>query len=124
HDLGGALGEGTGRARRDPDPQHSGTVGGQVLGQRLYRLVRFLLRLDDHHAAISVPGQGDGTHPEVLEQRKIERRVVLQCGGGGGGHARCFPGAARPPPQKPLRSFTLPPHPALPPPPPPPPPPL
>src|SRR5690348_4753021 len=87
-DPGRALSEGTSGARRDPDPQHSGSVGRQVLGQRFYRLVRFLLGLDDHHAAISVPGQGDGAHPEVFEQRKIERRVVLQRGRGGGRHVR------------------------------------
>ena len=77
-------------ARRagDPDPEHPGPVRGQVLRQRLDRLVRFLLRLDDDHAAVAVPGQGDGTHPEVLEQREVERRVVLQHRGSGGGHVR------------------------------------
>ena len=35
--------------------------------QRLDRLIRFFLRLDDDHAAFTVPGQGDRAHPEVLE---------------------------------------------------------
>jgi hypothetical protein len=34
-DLGGTLGEGTRGARRDPHPQHSRAVRGEVLGQRL-----------------------------------------------------------------------------------------
>ena len=38
--------------------------------------------------AISVPGQGDSADSEILEQRKIERRVVLQPGRGSGGHVR------------------------------------
>src|SRR6516164_4130161 len=79
-DPGGALGERARNARRDAHPQDSGTVGGNVLGQRLHRLVRFLLRLDDDHAAVAVPGQGDRADPEVLEQGQVERSVILQSG--------------------------------------------
>src|ERR1700732_4008106 len=55
-----------------PTPPPPPPGRGQILSQRLHWLVRFLLRLDDHHAAVAVPGQGDGAHPEVFEQRKVE----------------------------------------------------
>src|SRR6516165_3676215 len=88
NDLGGPLGEGARGPWRDAHPQHPRPVGGNIVGQRLDRLVRFFLRLDNDHAPVTVPGQGDGTDPEVLQQRQVERRVILQPGGSGGRHAR------------------------------------
>ena len=77
-DLGGALGEGARGAGSDPHPEHAGPVGRDVLGQRLHRFVRLFLGLDDDHAAVAVPGQGDRTDPEILQQGQVERPVVLQ----------------------------------------------
>src|SRR5271165_3740899 len=61
---------------RDPDSQHCGAIVGNVVGQRLDRLLAFLLGLDDDPFAIMVPGKRDGAYPEVLGQRQVQRALI------------------------------------------------
>ena len=75
-----APGERPGGRGRDPHPQHSGAVLGDVVGQRLDRRVRFLLCLDHDALVVTIPGQGDDADPELLKQRQVERLIVGRAG--------------------------------------------
>src|SRR5262249_7728833 len=67
-----SLGERARRSGCDRYPQDRRAVLGEFLSQWLDRLVAQLLSLDDHALALPVPGQGDGSDPEIFHQRLVE----------------------------------------------------
>src|SRR5712691_1791805 len=87
-ELQRALREGTRSGCADPHPQDGGTVLGNILGQRLDRLVSLLLGLDDDALVVVVPRQCYRADPELLHQRQLERAVVGQGGRRGRRHRR------------------------------------
>src|SRR4051794_18195514 len=75
-----ATGEGTSRRPRKVHAEQVGAILVVVLGQLLAVVVDDLLRLDDELFDVDVPLQRHRPDAELLDDREVERPLVLQLG--------------------------------------------